>query len=248
MVNQGHQIEDMNKELLVVYDSKSYDGRLLTAWGLSCLIRLGQKVILFDTGGDSTTLLYNLRQLGVDPGGIDAVVLSHIHDDHVGGLIGFLRQYNKATVYLPNSFPQTFKDRLTTFGVKIVETGEAKEILPEVYAIGDLNNEISEQSLVIISNKGPVIVTGCAHCGVVNIVKMAQEVVPCDRVQLVVGGFHLLETSSTTISSIIETFDKLGVEKIAPCHCTGDKARRIFRERYGRACIESGVGRRIQLA
>ena len=238
----------MNTDLTIICDNRSYDGRLLTAWGLSCLIRLGRETILFDTGGDSTTLLYNLSQLGIDPGGIGTVVLSHIHNDHIGGLGGFLKRNSKATVFLLNSFPQIFIDRITALGTKIVEIDKAKEILPGVYTISDLNHGINEQSLVITSPKGPVIVTGCAHPGVVNIVKMAREVVPSDKVQLVVGGFHLLETPSTTVRSMIETLDKLGVEKIAPCHCTGDKARRIFRERYGRACIESGVGRRIQLA
>ncbi len=143
----------MNTELLIVYDSKSYDGRLLTAWGLSCLVRLEQGTILLDTGGDRTTLLYNLRQLGIDPEGIDAVVLSHIHDDHVGGLGGFLKRNNRATVFLLNTFPQVFKDRITSFGTKAVEIDKAREILPGAYTNSDLNHGINEQSLVITSRR-----------------------------------------------------------------------------------------------
>ena len=75
--------------IIVTYDNNPYDERLKTAWGFSCLVRFGGKSILFDTGGDSPRLLYNMSQLKIDPKEVDVVVLSHIHGDHVGGLSVF---------------------------------------------------------------------------------------------------------------------------------------------------------------
>jgi len=106
---------------------------------------------------------------------------------------------------------------------------------------------IKEQSLVITTSKGLVIITGCAHPGVVNVIRTAKEIVPDDRVYLVMGGFHLSGASSAQIESIIDSFVELGVERVAPCHCSGDEARRLFEERYGEDYIESGVGKRVPL-
>jgi len=234
-------------ELVIIYDNNPYDNRLHTAWGFSCLIRLAQRTILFDTGGDSSTLLHNMRQLQIDPGEVDAVVLSHIHGDHVGGLIGFLEQNNAVTVYLPQSFPKSFKDEIGSFGAKVEEVYEARELFSGVYTTGELGSGIKEQSLIVTTGQGLVVITGCAHPGIVEIIQRAKEVVPDNRVYLVIGGFHLSGASSTQIESIISSFIQLGVAKVAPCHCSGDETRRLFEESYGVNYIESGVGKRILL-
>ncbi|NIV39962.1 MAG: MBL fold metallo-hydrolase, partial [Anaerolineae bacterium] len=57
--------------LTIVYDNNAYDPRLKTAWGFSCLIEYRGQVILFDTGGDSPTLLANMATLGIDPSEIE---------------------------------------------------------------------------------------------------------------------------------------------------------------------------------
>jgi 7,8-dihydropterin-6-yl-methyl-4-(beta-D-ribofuranosyl)aminobenzene 5'-phosphate synthase len=91
--------------LTVVYDNRSADPRLGTAWGFACLIETSATTILFDTGGDGQLLMDNLTALGIDPQAIDAVVLSHIHSDHTGGLDRLLAANDRLTVYLPRSFP-----------------------------------------------------------------------------------------------------------------------------------------------
>lgn len=130
--------EPRSPELAIVYDNYPFDNRLHTAWGFSCLVRLSQKTILFDTGGDSSTLLHNMRQLQIEPEEVDVVVLSHIHGDHVGGLGGFLKQNSAVTVYLPKSFPQSFKDKVQSLGAKVEEVDEARELLSGVYTTGEL--------------------------------------------------------------------------------------------------------------
>ena len=239
--------EPRSSELIIVYDNNPFDNQLRTAWGFSCLIRLPQETILFDTGGDSSTLLHNMSQLQIDPGEVDAVVLSHIHGDHVGGLSGFLEQNSAVIVYLPESFPESFKDKAKSLGAKVKEIHEARELFSGVHTSGELGNGTKEQSLIVTTGKGLVIVTGCAHPGVANIVRTAKDIVPDHKVYLVIGGFHLSAASSTQIESIIEEFGRLSVEKVAPCHCSGVQTRRLFKERYGEGYIESGVGKRIPL-
>jgi len=232
--------------ITVTYDNNPYDDRLKTAWGFSCLVRLPERVILFDTGGDSSILLHNMEQLQIDPQEIDIVVLSHIHGDHVGGLGGILNQNSDVTVYLPASFPQSLKEEIKLFGAEVQEVHEPRELFDGIYTTGDLNGGIKEQSLIVKTDEGLVIFTGCSHPGVVNIVRKAKEITG-DKVYLVLGGFHLGGASISKIESIIDSFEQLGVERVAPCHCSGDTARRLFREHYGEAYVECGVGRRLTL-
>ena len=234
-------------ELIIIYDNNPFDSRLKTAWGFSCLVRLPQTTVLFDTGGNSSTLLYNMSQLQIDPKEVQVVVLSHIHGDHVGGLGGFLGQNSDVTVYLPRSFPSSLKDEVKGFGAKVEEIHEARELLPGVYSTGELDGGIKEQSMIITTDQGLVIVTGCSHPGVLNIIRRAKEIVPGSKVYLLVGGWHLSGASPTQLKSIHDVFRQLGVGKVAPCHCSGDETRRQFKQYYGDDYIESGVGKRISL-
>jgi 7,8-dihydropterin-6-yl-methyl-4-(beta-D-ribofuranosyl)aminobenzene 5'-phosphate synthase len=244
--SQGAGMIAISLTIVIVYDDHPYEHRLKAAHGFSCLVRLPEKSILFDTGGDSLILLDNLRKLGIDPKEINIVVLSHIDWDHVGGLSGFLKQNGDVTVYLPQSFPGRFKDEVKSYGVKVEEVHEAMELLPGMYTTGELDGGIKEQSLVVRTAHGLAVVTGCAHPGVVKIVQKAKEIAN-DKVYLVLGGFHLGGASTSKIESIIADFKELGVEKVAPCHCSGDRTRQLFREHYGEDYIEGGVGKRITL-
>ncbi|MBL7075516.1 MBL fold metallo-hydrolase [candidate division KSB1 bacterium] len=235
-----------NLTIIIIYDNNPYDSSLRTAWGFSCLIRFGGKNILFDTGGDSPTLLYNMEQLKIKPKEIDAVVLSHIHGDHVGGLSGFLKRNSGVTVYLPKSFPLSFKDEVRSFGAKVEEVHKSGELFDNVYSTGELGVWIKEQSLILKTPKGPVIITGCAHPGVVKIVNKSKRLVGGNPV-LVMGGFHLGGTSEGEIRRIIADFKKLGVLQAGPSHCSGDRARQLFREAYRENFLELGVGRTITI-
>jgi 7,8-dihydropterin-6-yl-methyl-4-(beta-D-ribofuranosyl)aminobenzene 5'-phosphate synthase len=236
---------EVELSLTIVYDNNQYDQDLAAEWGFSCLVEGLEATILFDTGGDGETLLYNMRQLEIKPEEIDAVVLSHIHSDHVGGLSGFLRENNNIVVYLPQSFPDSFKSGVSSSGAEVMEVSEAAELLNGVYTTGELGNGTREQSLIVVSSEGLIVITGCAHPGMVNIIQKAKAVVGEGRVYLVVGGFHLAGTPSSRIQSIVREFRRECVEKVAPCHCSGDEARRLFSQEYGEDYIGSGVGRKI---
>jgi 7,8-dihydropterin-6-yl-methyl-4-(beta-D-ribofuranosyl)aminobenzene 5'-phosphate synthase len=178
----------MKIKLKIVYDNNAEEG-FKSGWGFSCLVE-NQKNVLFDTGADSETLLYNMKQLKIDPRAIDIVVLSHSHGDHTGGLRGFLKANgNKAEVYEPTAF------------------SKPKEISEGIYTTGALGTFNREQSLVVKTEKGNLVITGCAHPGLENIINKAKEL---GKIYGVIGGFHGF--------SKLEELE--GIELIAPCHCT----------------------------
>ncbi len=232
--------------ITVIYDNNLYDKRLKTAWGFSCLVKIDGENILFDTGGDSHTLLSNMKKLDIDPKKINAVVLSHIHGDHVGGLFGFLQQNSNVTVYLLRSFPKNFKERVGFFGANIVEISKGGKLFGSIYTTGELGTWIKEQSLIIKRKNGFILITGCAHPGVVNILEKSKGFVGSVPF-LVMGGFHLVGTSDKKIRQIIEDFKRLDVQKVGPCHCSGDRARNLFLEAYGKEFVKVGVGKIITI-
>jgi len=235
--------------LTVLYDNYPHDRRLRTAWGFSCLVEHDDFVLLFDTGGDAATLLCNMSALGHDPSEVDVVVLSHIHDDHVGGLGGVLAAKSDIDVYVPRSFPASFKDSVRQ-RARVVEVGGAVQIdaggHPGIYTTGEMGRTIREQSLVIDTPRGLVVITGCAHPGIVDIVAKAKDMT-AREIYLVMGGFHLRGAGREEIARIVEAFRELGVEKVAPSHCSGDLARELFEAAYGCDYIAAGVGHIVEV-
>jgi len=93
--------------------------------------------------------------------------------------------------------------------------------------------------LIIDSKKGLVVITGCAHPGIVDIVKRAKELMKRDKAYLVLGGFHHPSLSC------VKEFKKLRIEKVAPSHCIGDLVREALKKEYKGNFIEYGVGKTI---
>ncbi len=218
-----------------------------TGWGFSCLVEGLEKTVLFDAGGDGDILLYNMKKMGVDPGSIDVIVLSHIHGDHVGGLGRFLQEHPDVVVYLPATFPASFKRRIESAGARFEEVRNSRRLFDHVYTTGEMGRGVKEQSLAIDSEGGLIVITGCAHPGIVDIVEKAKEMVD-KPVYLVMGGFHLVGTPGEGIKTIIDRLKELGVKKVAPSHCSGPLARKLFKEAWGENFLESGAGSVIEIA
>jgi 7,8-dihydropterin-6-yl-methyl-4-(beta-D-ribofuranosyl)aminobenzene 5'-phosphate synthase len=229
---------------VIVYDNNHYDDRLKTDWGFSCYIQGLEKTILFDTGGRGEILVSNLEKMGLSPENIEVVVLSHYHGDHTGGLDEILRLNPRIEVWVPEHFPKDFKQRLREKGSKIVEVSQSRKICPGTFTSGVIEGPIREQSLVIDTDHGLVIITGCAHPGIVKILSEIKESFK-KSFYLVFGGFHLGGSSRAEIESIISRFKALGVKKVGPTHCSGDLARNLFSEKFGEDFIRVGAGKEI---
>jgi 7,8-dihydropterin-6-yl-methyl-4-(beta-D-ribofuranosyl)aminobenzene 5'-phosphate synthase len=229
--------------ITIVYDNNPYDPRLRTAWGFAALVEYRDQTPLFDTGGDGRRLLGNMAILGIDPRSVESVVLSHTHGDHTGGLSALLATGVRPTVYLPPSFSRSFKDRVSQTTV-VVEVAPGQSLAEGLFTTGEMGRGIPEQALVIRTDRGLAVVTGCAHPGVVQMTAQAKALFS-DPVYLVLGGFHLGSKSDAEISAILAEFRRLGVEKVAPCHCTGERAISRFAAEYGEDFIQAGVGRVI---
>jgi len=145
-------------------------------------------------------------------------------------------------VYAPSTFTITLERvRAQT---KLIEVTGALEILPGVHTTRPIGSIVIEQALLVETREGMAVITGCAHPGVVVIVRQAQEVVK-GKISLLVGGFHLMNHNKNQLLSIIAELRQLGVQKILPAHCTGDEAIALFRTAYGEYYIEGGAGRTV---
>jgi 7,8-dihydropterin-6-yl-methyl-4-(beta-D-ribofuranosyl)aminobenzene 5'-phosphate synthase len=231
--------------ITIVYDNNTYDERLKSAWGFSALVDYHDHTLLFDTGGDGRTLLENMRILGIDPTKIESILLSHTHSDHTGGLGDLLALGAYPSVYLPPSFSASYKKQIGKVA-QVIEVTPGLRIAEGMYTTGEMGRSVLEQALVIQTDQGLVIVTGCAHPGIVEIVEKAKTLFD-GHVYLVVGGFHLGSESKDKVNAIVEDFRHLGVEKVAPCHCTGDEAIAMFADEYGEDFWGVGAGRVIAI-
>ncbi|HSQ26891.1 MAG TPA: MBL fold metallo-hydrolase [Anaerolineales bacterium] len=235
----------MPVKITILYDNMKYDLALTTAWGYSALIEYKGETTLFDTGGDGATLLKNMQILGTDPTKIERVVLSHNHSDHTGGVMALLELGIRPTIYMLPSFPDDFKQRFSQY-TTIIEVVSGQSITTGLMTTGEMPRNVPEQALVIETDSGVVVITGCAHPGIVEIVEQVREVFD-DPVLLVMGGFHLRSKSRSEIELILRDFRRLGVEQVAPSHCTGDTAIAMFAREYGENFIQAGAGKVIQL-
>ncbi len=228
-------------KLTVLYDNTALQPALQPDWGFACVIELPQNNVLFDTGTEPQILLGNMEKLGFAPRDFDLVVISHDHYDHTGGLAAVLAANPEVTVVVPSRFSRDFKDRVVSTGAKLAEIDGAAEIATGLYTSGQMGNEIIEQAVVMDTADGLVVITGCAHPGVVEIVTQAKTAF-AGNIALVMGGFHLMATPVADVADIIRKLQRLGVQRAAPCHCTGDGAIEMFAEHYRDDFIRIGAG------
>jgi 7,8-dihydropterin-6-yl-methyl-4-(beta-D-ribofuranosyl)aminobenzene 5'-phosphate synthase len=115
-----------------------------------------------------------------------------------------------------------------------------------IYSTGEIHHGITEQALIIRMQDGLVVVTGCAHPGVEQMVGRAVDL-SRQPVILVIGGFHLGDASSQKVERVITRLKELDVQQVAPCHCTGDQAISAFKDSFGEGFIQVGVGKVITI-
>ena len=238
--------EDMIS-ITILYDNYDFKEGLKSDWGFACLIKGIEKTILFDTGTKADVFLHNINALKINPKDVELVVISHNHGDHTGGLSRFLDENSRVSVYIPVSFPPGFSGSVQDKGAEVIRVDKPVKICEGVYLTGEMGVMVKEQSLVLDTDKGSVVITGCAHPGIIDIIKRAKEIVNKD-VYLVLGGFHLINKSETELQNIMRDFKELGVMMVGATHCTGDPAIELFKKAYGEHFVQMGVGRVIKIS
>jgi Metal-dependent hydrolases of the beta-lactamase superfamily II len=232
--------------ITVLFNNVPFRPGLATGWGFSCLIEGADRTILFDTGSDGLVLLKNMKQLGLSPKDVEAVVLSHIHADHTGGLDEFLAEHAELEVWLPAEFPGSFQSAVAGRGARVRPVHAGGRLFGNAWSSGPLADGIIEQALILDTAKGLVVITGCAHPGIVRIAETAGQLTG-KRIHLLIGGFHLGGATRAEIQAIIAQLRALQVEHVAPSHCTGDEAIAQFRQAWGKAFVEGGLGAVIKV-
>jgi 7,8-dihydropterin-6-yl-methyl-4-(beta-D-ribofuranosyl)aminobenzene 5'-phosphate synthase len=217
----------------ILYDNEARRG-FKEGHGFSCLVE-GQKNILVDTGWDGHLLLSNMEKIGIKVKDVDSIFLSHNHWDHIGGLPTILARacyLNKnLEVFYPKWFSKNLK-REVNARADLKETSIAARIANDTYTTGELGNDIKEQSLIVKSEKGNIIVTGCAHPGLDFIIKKSRQF---GQIYGVIGGFHGFDQ-----------YDILkGIHIIVPCHCTQHKTE--IKKLYPHNCEIGYAGKIIEI-
>jgi len=207
-------------KLTIVYDNEVNQAGLEADWGFSCLVEVDGRQLLFDTGAKGLLLVHNLEKLNLDPGQIPEIFISHDHWDHLGGLEEILRLNPDAVVYLPESCSQPSQAR------QVNRVQEPCSLSGNFFTTGELNGV--EQSLVVRAEGGLVVICGCSHPGVGNILEAASRF---GRVSALAGGLHGFRE--------LEQLADLAL--VCPCHCTKHKGEIL--ERFPESAVRGGAGK-----
>jgi 7,8-dihydropterin-6-yl-methyl-4-(beta-D-ribofuranosyl)aminobenzene 5'-phosphate synthase len=243
--------------------------------------------ILFDSGLDPHAAAQNAEALDFDLGGCEAVISSHGHIDHTGGLLDIKNRIGNTKIPL-SMHPYAFRNRSVKFpdgrtfslrppnkmklsevGYDIIEkkgsslwmddfllvtgqvprTNDFEKGMPIHYAEVDGKFEPDpliedDQALIfMLRDKGLVVVTGCAHAGLINTLSYAKELTGEDRIYAVIGGMHLTGgLFERIIPRTVEELTKMKPGLIIPCHCTGVKAVNEIINQMPDSFIQNSVG------
>lgn len=212
----GYQSSNIDYVKITVLVDNNPNGTLSAPWGLSMLVETTDMAILFDSGPSASVLENNSASLGIDLGSnCDLAVVSHEHPDHVDGLTYVSSIHDNLTLYTPNYYGFTKSFMNDFFAIEVEDT---LEVSSGITIIG----KGFEQALAInVRNLGLVVLVGCSHPGVEEIVARAVDVLRVDDVYMVIGGFHLLQASEEDIANAADSLIDMGVQNIYPIHCSG---------------------------
>ena len=246
---------------------------ILAEHGFSALVTITtddrSRSILFDFGFSEHGAVFNADVLEVDLTAIEAMVLSHGHMDHFGGLVQLAERVGKKGIELvlhPTAFrkpryikdtdglkinlPALSREKIENAGISVVASEMPRMLLdeyvlflgeipkqtefekgfPRMYFDEDGNSKwdpIEEDTAIVIhvKGKGLVVLSGCAHSGIINTVNYAREVTGVEDVFVVMGGFHLTGADfEPIIGPTTDALKTINPQYVVPTHCTGRKA------------------------
>ncbi len=249
--------------------TENYAGSgFLAEHGLSYLIECDGQNILFDTG-HTDVFLRNAHKLCLNiQDQVNTVVLSHGHWDHGDGLKymknktlvthpkSFMKRYRKVN----NSYIGLNVNKMELEKkYDIIETKKYYHIsddivfLGEIPRLNDFEAKMSafidqegeadfvpdDSALAMIQDKSLIVVSGCAHAGICNTIEHAKKITGIDKVDTVVGGFHLKHNDTLT-QKTIKYFKEQNIENVFPSHCTDLPALSAFYDAFGITFLKSG--------
>lgn len=228
----------------VIYDNFAHTQGVRPDWGYSIVIEGLEKTVLFDTGTKPAIFSSNFQKTGIDAVSIDLLAFSHEHPDHVGGLSAFAVMKTGIPVIIPHSFTPPVVSSIVNAGYTPLLVSDAAMICSNLYTSGEFDFAIAEQCLVLDTRAGLVVMTGCAHPGIVSMLREIKQTFN-KNIVAVFGGFHLLDKSKAEMDEIIAAMKSLGIVRCGATHCTGKMQIDMFREAFGDNYFELGVGNRI---
>jgi 7,8-dihydropterin-6-yl-methyl-4-(beta-D-ribofuranosyl)aminobenzene 5'-phosphate synthase len=234
-------------DITLIAEGSSRWQRFIKYWGISFIV--GD--VLFDTFGRADIFRKNIKKHNIDLSKIKKAVISHDDWDHIAGLESFLVRKPDVPVYMCKNSAQSLKEIIKKNGNPLHEVSTFMEVSPNIFSLGQMRARtihglVYEQALAVKSDKGISVITGCAHPGIVNIVKLAISELK-EAPYLICGGFHLKDDPQDGIIKTIGELNRLGVKKVIPLHCTGKNAHRSFRSIYADNCIELAEGDRLEI-
>lgn len=246
-------------QITVLVDNRPGVEGCQTEHGLSLLIEYSGKKILLDSG-QSDFFCKNAELLGIDLDAVKLMVLSHGHYDHGNGLgsVRGKKLYCHPDCFLKRvAIEDHTRDLSVKYSLEeISEKNEVIlkdapfEIAPDIYFLTNVPRRFpfeakafpsvledgsedliyDDGGIVINAPEGVVVITGCAHSGICNIVEYAKEICGNDKVHAVIGGFHLRRVDDD-LNKTIDYLNSLKAEYILTGHCTCDKAGDILLQR-----------------
>jgi len=234
-------------EVKIVFNNDVVSDKFTSGWGFSCLV---DNRVLFDTGEKAEYLFNNMRNLNINISSIEMAVISHDHWDHTGGLWELLEKRKGLKVYACPHFSRAFKDKVKKLKAELIEAEKAIEVTKNIFITGEIlkgYSGIPEQALAVKTSRGITVITGCSHPGIVRIIEKVKETNPSEKICLVFGGFHLMNSDKREVRIIAQRLKEMEVEKVGPTHCTGYEAQEIFKEGYADNFISIKAGQVFEI-
>lgn len=232
--------------ITVLIENETSSEKLCCEHGLSLYLRYGEYNILLDAG-QTGSFTRNTAALNCPLEGLHAAVLSHGHYDHADGFLPLFDTNKAIKVYARPAVlePQYSGSRYIGLKADLIEhyadrfdlSDEQREILPGVWLVPDAVEH--EQSLVVETAKGLVVMNSCCHAGGDNIVADILQRFPGQKVHALIGGLHLMGPQGiTTLGKQPEEvralahrlMDELDVTYVYTGHCTGAPACKLLQE------------------
>ncbi len=218
------------------------------SFGFAALIEKGNKKILFDTGTYSEPLLANLKTYGISASSLDAILLSHNHNDHTDGLPGILKENDDIPVYVNKDWdnPVSFQGKRIPKKNLVVnnEARECEDITSGIYLTNSHFSSdygrIYEHACYIDTGNSYILICGCCHPGLTTFLQDRTQLgIPLDADLQLIGGMHGFKFSD----SEAEELDPI-VKSVILCHCTSYASD--YRRQFGKRCTLGIVGKTLE--